>query len=69
MSDINTSNNMWPIFMRAEIAASYLGVSRATIYRWVREGRLPEPVEVSPKIKGWHQEELRRFADSAFLRH
>ncbi len=59
----------WPIFMRPRVAASYLGVSEATIYRWIRDGRLPKPIEVSPQIKGWHQEALKRFADETFLPH
>lgn len=69
MSEESSNTGMWPIFMRAEVAALYLGVSKATIWRWVRDGRLPPPLELSPRIKGWHQDELRKFADQTFLRH
>lgn len=29
------------------------GVSRSTIWRWVKEGRLPEPVKISPGTTRW----------------
>lgn len=53
----------WPIFMRTKTAAQFLGVSPATIYRWIREGKLHEPTKVSAGIKGWHQQDLVAFAN------
>ena len=58
----------WPVFMRPKVAAQYLGISEATLYRWVKEGKLAQPMQVSAGIRGWHQSELTRFADSYFVR-
>lgn len=60
--------NGWPIFMRVKIASEYLGVSTATVYRWIAEGKLPKPMEVSAGIKGWHQSELEKFANEHYHR-
>lgn len=35
-----------------QLAARY-DVSRATIWRWVREGRLPAPVKLTPGCSRW----------------
>jgi Predicted site-specific integrase-resolvase len=58
----------WPVFMRPKMAAKYLGISEATLYRWVKEGKLVQPLQVSVGIRGWPQLELKRFADRYFVR-
>jgi len=58
----------WPVFMRPKTAAKYLGISEATLYRWVKEGKLAQPMQVSAGIRGWPQPELKRFADRYFVR-
>jgi predicted DNA-binding transcriptional regulator AlpA len=50
------------------MAAKYLGISEATLYRWVKEGKLVQPLRVSVGIRGWPQLELKRFADRYFVR-
>jgi predicted DNA-binding transcriptional regulator AlpA len=35
------------------------GCSAPTIWRWVRDGRLPKPRRLSPGITGWNVGELR----------
>ena len=34
--------------------ASRYGVSRATIWRWVSEGRLPKPIKLTPGCSRWN---------------
>lgn len=33
--------------------AAYFSVSRATIWRWVKEKRIPEPIRLSPGCTRW----------------
>lgn len=40
-----------------------LGVSRSTIWRLVRRGILPEPIEVSTGRKGWPSDEIDAWID------
>lgn len=43
-----------------EISMRYK-VSRATIWRWVKEGRFPQPVKLSPWTTRWREEDLQAF--------
>ena len=46
-------------------AARLLGISRATLYRWEREGRLAPRVILGPGVSGWKEEDLAAFINSA----
>lgn len=35
------------------------GISPATVWRWVREGRLPRPHRLGPQVTAWNVGELR----------
>lgn len=55
-----------PQFVRDTDLAERYSVSRATIWRWVREGRFPAPVTISPGTTRWSLEAIeaheREFA-------
>lgn len=38
-------------------------VSRSTLWRWVREGRLPEPVSIGPASVRWKLTDLQAFEE------
>jgi predicted DNA-binding transcriptional regulator AlpA len=44
-------------FSDAQVAKRY-GVSRATVWRWVRRGILPKPVSISPGCTRWRGDQL-----------
>lgn len=46
-----------------QLAARY-DVSRATIWRWVREGRLPPPVKLTPGCSRWRLSEVVQRLES-----
>jgi predicted DNA-binding transcriptional regulator AlpA len=46
-------------------AARLLGISRATLYRWEREGRLAPRVILGPGVSGWKEEDLAAFIAAA----
>lgn len=41
----------------AQVATRYQ-VSRETVWRWVRQGRLPQPYRFSPQAPRWSESEL-----------
>ena len=45
------------IFSPDDLAVS-LGVQRGTIYRWRKQGRLPQGFLLSPSNRRWHVNEL-----------
>jgi predicted DNA-binding transcriptional regulator AlpA len=53
-----------PIFRPAQ-AARLLGISRATLYRWEKEGRLAPRVILGPGTSGWRGEDLAAFIAAA----
>lgn len=38
--------------------ADRLGVSRVTLWRWHREGRLPQKHRIGPNVVGWLESEI-----------
>ncbi|MEX3812128.1 helix-turn-helix transcriptional regulator [Paraburkholderia sp. BR13439] len=36
-------------------------VSDATIWRWVKDGRFPQPLRVSPRLRLWNVADLREW--------
>jgi excisionase family DNA binding protein len=51
--------------IRPSKAARLLGVSRATIYRWEKDGRLAPRVILGPGTSGWKEEDLAAFVEAA----
>ncbi|ENO17193.1 AlpA family phage regulatory protein [Marinobacter nanhaiticus D15-8W] len=42
---------------------NHYGVSRHTIWRWVREGKFPPPKKLSSGSTRWHVSDINRFDD------
>lgn len=42
----------------------YLPISKPTIWRWVKEGRLPKPILLGPKVTAWDLDEVDRFIEA-----
>lgn len=41
--------------------AAALGLGRSTVWRWVTEGRLPQPVRLSGKCTRWRAADIEAF--------
>jgi len=46
------------IFITISRIPSIYGISRATVYRWIESGKLPDPIRLSPRIVGWKRSVL-----------
>ncbi len=46
--------------VRLPVVAALHGVGPATVWRWVRTGRLPAPIKLGPNTTAWRVGELRR---------
>lgn len=60
----NTPPTVSPIIRPAK-AARILGVSRPTLYRWEKAGRLAPRVILGPNTSGWRESDLAAFINSA----
>jgi predicted DNA-binding transcriptional regulator AlpA len=43
--------------------AALLDVDPATIWRWAQSGVLPPPVEFSPGVRGWTQQQIEELLE------
>jgi predicted DNA-binding transcriptional regulator AlpA len=50
---------------RAKAAAEYLGITKSSFWRWVREGRIPKGVHLSARAVVWRKSVLDAFIASA----
>jgi len=44
--------------LRVWDVAKLVGVSVPTVWRWTREGRLPQPIKLTPRVTVWKKTEL-----------
>ena len=54
---------MSPLILRPEVSA-LVGLSRTSIYRMIREGSFPEPVQVGKRRIAWRQSDLNAWLES-----
>ncbi len=47
--------------LRANELAERLGISRTTLWRWERAGRLPRKRRVGPNVTGWLESEIEEW--------
>lgn len=45
--------------VRQPTVEALFGISAATVWRWVRQGRLPKPRKRGPRVTTWSVSELR----------
>ena len=51
--------------VRLPVVAALHGIGPATVWRWVKAGRLPAPVKLGPNTTAWRVGELRRVMAQA----
>lgn len=61
MSATPNSSLPTPVFCQDKTVAERYGVSRATIWRWAAEGRIPKPIKLSPGCVRWNLKSLEEF--------
>ncbi len=47
--------------IRAAELAERLGISRVTLWRWERDGRIPKKVVVGPNVSGWVEAKIEEW--------
>lgn len=60
-----TSDNLLPPtgFSRQPAVRKFAGgVASSTLWLWVRQGKIPAPVKISPRVAAWRNEDLHQWA-------
>lgn len=49
-------------YMRAaQLVPHVLPISRATLFRWVKDGKFPAPVKLGEKVSAWRAQDVREW--------
>lgn len=59
----------YKLLMRRKDLADALQVSIGTVDNMRREGRLPEPVEISPRCIGWPRKVIESWLEEQWSQH
>ena len=51
--------------LRLPQVCSLVGVKKTTVWAWVKDGRLPKPVKLSPRVTAWRTSEILAFSENA----
>jgi prophage regulatory protein len=49
--------------LRLPTVIERVGVSRSTLWSWVRAGRFPSPVKLGPRAVAWKSSEVDRWIE------
>ncbi|NOY46285.1 MAG: helix-turn-helix domain-containing protein [Deltaproteobacteria bacterium] len=58
MKKAKIQRHVFPRLISVAELEQILGVSKSTIYRWIRAGNLPPPRRIGPRRVGWWEDEL-----------
>lgn len=47
-------------FVRLPVVRALFGISQPTVWRWIKDGRLPQPHRLGPRVAGFNVGALRR---------
>lgn len=50
--------------LRIAEVCRWLNVSKTTIYKWVKEGRFPEPIILADHASRWREDEVGEWLNS-----
>ena len=50
--------------IRFNDVAKRLGISRTTLWRWRRQGRVPPSRQLGPNVVGWTEDEIDTWLES-----
>ncbi|WP_374726398.1 helix-turn-helix transcriptional regulator [Aeromonas salmonicida] len=52
------------LIIRPTQLAQELGVSKTTLWRWCRQGFLPRPINLGPRLVGWERAAINKWIES-----
>lgn len=63
MNSTTSSSRQPERIIRAGELAEGLGISRPTLWRMRRDGRIPQPLKIAPGVIGWRESTIERWLD------
>jgi len=53
-----------PKILRLPAVIAVVGVSRVSIWRWVRAGTFPRPIRLGARAVGWRDSDVQRWLET-----
>ncbi|HDK1549631.1 TPA: AlpA family phage regulatory protein, partial [Escherichia coli] len=50
-------------YIRPKNLAEELGISMPSLWRWVKAGKMPRPVKLSPRVAAFSTEEINQWLE------
>lgn len=47
--------------LRVRDVAKKMGISKATLYRWIDAGEFPKPLRLGPRSVGWWSDDVKEW--------
>ena len=44
---------------QSQLVGPILPIGATTLWRWVKEGKFPQPIKLSPRVTAWRAEDVR----------
>lgn len=51
-------------FLRITEVMKMTGLAKSTVWLWVKEGKLPKPIKLSPRITVWEEKIIKEWMTS-----
>jgi predicted DNA-binding transcriptional regulator AlpA len=61
---LSNSSEVPSTYLTTAQVRARLGISRATFWRWVKQGYLPKPVYLGPRVARYRQYDIQKFEES-----
>lgn len=55
-------------FLRITEVMKITGLAKSTVWLWVKEGNLPQPIKLSPRVTVWEEEKISNLMKKNILR-
>jgi len=60
---MSTQSNTQYGFLREKQIRQLIPIAHSTLWLWVREGKFPTPMKLSPKVLVWDAKAVREFIE------
>lgn len=50
--------------LRLNEVVEIIGISKATVYKWIKLGKFPKPVKLSARLVAWKSVDIQNFISS-----
>ncbi len=53
-------------FIRIKEVMKLTGIARSTVWLWAKEGKLPKPIKLSPRLTVWSELEIQAWLNEKY---